>query len=385
MLRKKRKKPTFPSAKVTKIVTPDDIIVGTYKHDYNIVEVRQKIRNSLDYKEQKRINEIEENLDTLRNNNDDNPIEIKWKKREMKNLNTELDHIKSGNVSEQYMNDTESPINAYLELKRYQMDFFSSDQPRTERIDLIEKFTSISQMYFNLILNRESDDGERCPTCNEIMEDDEDDEDFFICPSCENGIMKEVTIMVYRDYDKDGGEEKKNFIKVLNSFQGKGTIKWSEDLYITLDNRFEEDRNIPTRYQIPFEEYSTNRVEDMIVKPGTDITSMHDALSETGNSEYFQDIYVICREYWGWKLPNLTEYESIIMEKYNEWMSVFPSEKGDRKSSLNAHWLLYKILSSIGLEYPEEYFKLIKTESIQKTYNDIYTRCMGKLGWDVQE
>jgi hypothetical protein len=78
---------------------------------------------------------------------------------------------------------------------------------------------------------------------------------------------------------------------------------------------------------------------------------MFEALGETNNSAYYDDINLIMHNYWGWDLPDIGDLEEQIMEDYVNTQQIYNGiPNKDRNASLNIQFRLFVHLKALG--YP---------------------------------
>jgi hypothetical protein len=167
-------------------------------------------------------------------------------------------------------------------------------------------------------------------------------------------IVSEVKYM----NSKDGYEDRENFWKALQRFQGKQNNHIPERLFKELDDYF-VSFGLLTGKQICSLELTKKGT-----RGNTSRGMMFKALSETNNSVFYEDVNLICHLYWGWLLPDISSDEEQIMNDYDITQEVFKKIPKDRRSSLNAQYRLWQHLRIRGYKYPIDDFKIVKTPDI---------------------
>jgi hypothetical protein len=233
-----------------------------------------------------------------------------------------------------------------------------------EQLYLIEKFISIAKYYheINLIYPPKKLICEGCGA--NLQKIFSDDSGCCICPIC--GVEKTVlvqNIIISENKGnnmKEGYEDRENFEKALHRFQGKQVNQPPKKLYSELDEYFMSfNPPLPTGdiiRKLPLQQNGS--------KKGTSRSMIIKALSETGNSVFYDDVNLISHLYWGWALPDLSADEDKIMNDYDITQEIYKKIPKDRKSSLNTQYRLWQHLKIRGYNYPIDVFKIVKTPDI---------------------
>jgi len=298
-------------------------------------------------------------------------IEINNIQIDIKYLETEYEKLINNVEETKYLYLTKNILEQYnlIGPKKKVISFNNTKQSKKEdllhikyRKLLIEKYLDLFQRFhdINIIYNHSLKTV--CQTCSldltkYILEDG-----IVVCPRCNtektllihNSIVSEVKYV----NSKDGYEDRENFWKALQRFQGKQNNHIPERLFKELDEYF-RSFGLPIGLEICKLELTKKGT-----RGNTSRGMMFKALSETNNSVFYEDVNLICHLYWGWLLPDISANEEQIMNDYDMTQEVFKKIPKDRRSSLNAQYRLWQHLRIRGYRYPIEDFKIVKTPDI---------------------
>jgi hypothetical protein len=151
--------------------------------------------------------------------------------------------------------------------------------------------------------------------------------------------------------------ELNNFIKAINHYQGniKPAQYEMEDVRAKLDEYFIAE-GLPTGEQIK----ATRPLNSRGQREGTTVDMMHRAM-KTKKIKCYDCINYVCREYWGWVLPDISHLEDVIISDYNKTQAVRSSltvEERGGKSNIPVRLRLCEHLKKRGWNCDVEDFKL---------------------------
>ena len=208
------------------------------------------------------------------------------------------------------------------------------------------------------------------------------DEDLglIICPKC--GYERENISYnsTYKDIqrvnlsNRNNYDDCENFRKALLRFQGKQNHQPPIKLYEQLDDYFVKIKK-PTSKDILKIPLLEGR------KKGTSREMMFEALSETNNSAYYDDINLILHIYWGWELPDISQLEERIMEDYINTQHIYNAIlQKDRNASLNIQFRLYVHLKAVGYPCTKDDFKIQTSRDSLIFHNEMWKIMCEKTG-----
>lgn len=249
-----------------------------------------------------------------------------------------------------------------------------------QRLKLIDSYLSIAKRYMNInfIRNFKHSQTLHCESCGEVIVNDDES-------ICNCGLYLPVISKLTSFKETNRGsvsfgqvyyEDLKNFTKALHAFQGIQTSKdcsWMKRIFEELDEYFTGIGRQKGEFYRAQERLSSGK------KKGTSFQDLILALDKTGNSEQYNNAHFIAKEYWGWKLLDLSEYEEQIIEDYNKVQRIWDKEK-DRDSSPNVKIRLYLHLRARGIPVLREDFKFPVTSSCINYYNDRLKKIFEECG-----
>ena len=104
-------------------------------------------------------------------------------------------------------------------------------------------------------------------------------------------------------------------------YQGRQSRKIDlTDLIKSLDEYFDS-------YSFPVSEIIKNMEfnYDGLSKGKTSVSKMIKALEELKRPDLYEDVNLICHEYWGWKLPDISDLHEKILDDYRKTQKVYVS------------------------------------------------------------
>lgn len=358
---------------------PPDLVKAVYRDDLNILKIHDAIRCSFGSRlgtvdEQKRkIKEIQKQLKTKHMTF----IEYQCRIDEVNRLEKELDELVSGKQWNEYISSVEPIIQEYIPLAtdtikgivkfKKGAEVIKEDEEQTNRrLQIIDKFLTISSKYIKLDVIRDISFVSKCPNCgnlfDEMLLDSDQGTHICICGYEQVNLAKNSTFKDSSRVNVAGRsqyEDRSTFIRAFERAQGQKIGKIPEKLYEMLDEYFLR-KGIPEGKKI--KEYPTLPNGK---KPKTSVDLLSEALSSTGNAAYYDSIPMIAHVYWGWELPNLSEYREGVISDYDATQKVYEEIK-ERESSLNVQIRLYLHLRA--RDYPCDWsdFKILTSrESLE--------------------
>jgi hypothetical protein len=299
-------------------------------------------------------------------------IQIKMILKRIDELRTEYQTIINQEKKNKYLNLTKELLVMYNQIgfKKKVISFHNKQIKKEDilnsgyRKKIIEMYLDIFKKFYPIYIIYRQNHKPTCPVCQLDLSKyvSEDEETNVICPKCnvEKTILIHTNIVSEVKYmnSKDGYEDRENFWKALQRFQGKQNNHIPERLFKELDEYF-KSFGLPLGKDICNLELSKKGT-----RGNTSRSMMFKALSETNNSVFYEDVNLICHMYWGWLLPDISCDEDQIMNDYDMTQEVFKKIPKDRRSSLNAQYRLWQHLRIRGYRYPIDDFKIVKTPDI---------------------
>lgn len=348
-------------------------ISATYFDDYNINYIDDLIRRKL--------NQELVNIESLRNQY--RALEINSCNRQtyiarcktieaMDKLKQEIDDLESGQKLNSYNDSAKTLLAKY---RQYQglvktTVFDLNDQPDhsnlnddfRDRLYIIEMFLNIAKNYLDLdIIRLTNYPTDCCINCGTSLVNITSLENGIICcPNCE---LEHDTIITTKS--KDGkrtnintscdDESIENFLRAFMRYQGLQTVQPPNILYEELDKYFVKIGR-PTGKQV-----KQMPLNDRGRRGQTNHEMLWKALSDIGYSQYYEDINLIGKIYWGWELPDVMTLKETIIDDYHKTQKVFyliPFEDRQRTSALGTAYRLYRHLQMRGHTCYSSEFKI---------------------------
>lgn len=303
----------------------------------------------------------------------------------IKHINAEIEQIRSSKNKSNYLAeitpliDEFKRISANVDRNTFGETDIQDDSETTTRYIL--SIISVAQKYTKLCFNIELPSKCRCIECNFDFTDVIPESDGIIrCPECrvENEANRcpgkctsiSKTVSSHGDYS-----ERENFHKFIKRLQGKHSLSIGTNIKDKLDRHFIKEK-IPVGSvikQMPHDKKG--------FKAGTSLGIMLKALKSCELPEYYDDVYLICQEYWGWELADLSSDEDEIMYIYDITQVAYSKiEDKTRSSSISIPFRAFKILEL--LEYPYEVtdFKIPKDEKSREETDKYWKICCQTCG-----
>lgn len=250
-------------------------------------------------------------------------------------------------LNPEYRKEVSSIIERFNEIKRKSRSFNSLKTPNEKLLlfPVIKEFLNVTKKYVNIDIVY---DPCVCPEC--------------LCLMCD--CKKAVKIKTKNEY-----EDEENFIRSLMKYQGKQSKKIDfGKLKILLDNSF-------TKYGFPIGEKIRNGECGNFVPS---VMRMNDTLQKIEMSGLYEDVNLICHEYWGFPLPNIEEHMERLIEDYRKTQKVYLELEKMRKSCLNLQYRIFKHLQLLNLNIRQEDFRIPGTPDILKYHDHLWKQmCEG--------
>lgn len=362
-----------------------------FKGDFDITQAHRFVLDKLEEKKkskkiEKKIGQLEESLkrkgQTL--------VDKKFTQSKIKKLEKKKERLST--IVEDYLREVSHLIEEYkkigsidkvLSFSNEKKESKETPGQRKHRERIITSYLELTRKYYQINAVLEGEEVV-CPGCEKEFPKETADE--FTSTACENcGLERKrlakvpVTSENIKDnINRNNYEERKNFIKAMERFQGKQVIKNTSNLFRDLDDHF-------TSYGLPpGEEIQKLPLDKRGKKPRTNKRIMFEALGEKGYAHYYKNVNLICHLYWGWSLPDLTDIEERLLQDYDTFQRAYEKVKTTRKFGLNNDYMLLILLLKQGYKCSKEDFKIVKTEEIFEEYEETRRKIYQELGWRFQ-
>lgn len=372
---------------------------SSYREDFDILETHKTILKSLENKKlnkgkiEAKITELNKALlirQTI--------VDRKDRLRKLEKQKKKLEELSS--CTSKYLQEVSPILEEYKKIGPISKVIeFSSKERKTEKVETEEErdirlnqdelrqkyiclYLEKSRKYFDLNIVWQSPEI-CCPGCG--LESSKQVADEFSSLAC-SGCGVETRRLAKVPCSTEGGknnlsrnnyEDKENFIKAMERYQGKQVIKNTKNLFNDLDEYF-------TSYGMKTGEHIQRSIplDERGRKRGTSKDLMFKALSERGYSNYYKNINLICHLYWGWTLPDISHLEDGLLDDYDSFQRVYEKHKIGRRSCLSTDYMLLILLIRKGYKCTSDDFKIVKTAEIFEEYEEIRNRVYSELKWD---
>lgn len=379
-------------------------ISGTYNEDYNILYVDEIIRKKLRQEKFNYVTGLQLKYKNL--------IELSKKPQtyvmrektleSIKKLEEDINQIESG----EKLNIYDSKVkNILVEYRKFNgrvktVIFDMNDEEKYEEMDddlryrahLIENFLEIASEYIQIDITKiNNKPADICNGCGMSLAKVATNEAGTIrCPNLD--CQTEHNVIILAKLAKDGSrintnnstddESIDNFLRAFTRYQGLQPEQPDNSLYKELDAYF-------ARYdRPPGHEIRKLSLNSRGRRGDTDHKMLLDALSQTGRSEYYEDVNLIGHLYWGWTLPKVMHLRERIIDKYNKTQKVFyqiPPDQRERTSSLGTQYRLWRHLQLEGHECYMDEFKIAENSESLRTHNKLWKlMCDGTNDPDIR-
>lgn len=345
---------------------PHEIIIVYENDNIDILRIHDNIRERFCY-QFTNIKKYEAIRDNLKLKLDECMVDIDRKNLEFK-ISCRNEFIQ-GIKTHRSWNEYKSQSKKLLE------DFLKN---RGDRERIIEKYLLVASKYIKLNVKKITTN-DACPECgnSDINEYEIKSNGFMECLKCslnrriitQNASLNEP---VETKKKKDSYKDIDNFIRRMNTFEGKYNESLPEKLFTQLEEYF--DKKLP----ITCEEIRKLPLEEK--KKYTSTRLLEEGLKNTENSNYYKNSEILANRIWGWPFVVLTdEQKEKILSDYAATQKVFFEMNNNKKgSSLNVNLRLYWHLRMIDFPCSIEDFKVpTSNESSAKNTNKFKRMCEG--------
>lgn len=338
-------------SEIKQITIPSEIS-GTYITDYNIINVHDII---IAVFEQKRLNipVLQQNIVALESEFNDFMTVVE-RQTYIKNIDAIRNSINGISVDREcYLKDAIPLLEKYRKFTPLvsSLNFKSSKTIDIERIDLIDKYLDIAGKYHPVNVVRTISQGIVC-YCGIPYSKLTITNGNYYCNICtfELAVADEIDDNLIVG---TASKSRDNFIKAIQQYQGKITLKCFDRVKENLDRYF-KSVNVPTSEKAALLPYDKKEPRQ---KENTSVDIMITGLRSTQQTEYYPYLNYLLINYWNWKDDNISHLESKILEEYDNFQRWYQTVK-KRKASINVYYLLYRLLERLEHPVKSKYFKM---------------------------
>lgn len=384
---------SYPESK--DVILPG-IVIGSYRTDLNIIKIHEAIRDIFSYYRYNYLNLKDEirNLLALAEvlSKQTTPLEAIARRRQAENIEKLINKY-SEKAWYDYIDASKDLLDKYLTITSYgkSKSFVfgceatpmekESDEKINLRLDIIENYKRIVEnlIEINIVFIPQPRLG--CFECGQKIDEMEVNEEQG-CYYCGCGSLFDQvysTEAPYQDPDRievssrSAYEDKTNFIRRLNAYQGIQERDIPQELLDILDTYFQENCGIAPAEsirQLEPDEYGHRGKE-------TSVRLLEDGLRKTNNTQYYKDMDLIVHRLWGWKLPDISHLVPIILDDYSRTQEIYRQIKPNG-SSINVNLRLYWHLRAAGYNCRLEDFKIPSSSDSLKNQSELFKKMCEK-------
>ena len=374
-----------------------DIIQGSYKYDYNILDIHNLLIRKFQVQKDRKLYKLEKKLvkQQKKIKGRQNVIDRKISRKKISILENEIENVENDQDFKEYITASKPIVEQYRKIgplskivsfvkdsKNVAEETVENKEQQMNRYSIIFDYLEVARKYININIYREVV-ASTCSGCGLAWSDE-------TCQTYDQGIV--VCNCGYERYSvfispfckdmtrvnttRNNYDDKENFRKVVNRFQGKEANPPGLELYDRLDDYF---RRIGFPTSDIIKEYPLNKEGR---KKGTNKSLIYEALKEINYTDQYDHVNLICHIYWGWKLHDLSHLEDQIMADYETSQNMVVNLTKDRKSSLNSQFRLYKHLKRLDYDCKEDDFKIPTTPDIREYHEIVWDKLCKLLDWE---
>lgn len=351
--------------------------VGYYDENTNIVEVHkyvieyfQNITKDIPSIIQK-INKFQERLSTEKLQ----MIDRNFIQSQIEKLEKQKAALTNEDKYKEYLERSLPVLEEFSSLQEDEGPYFKFGEERKfspNKLSLIRAFIQIASDYAPLNLTlRPGNRAGLCPYCRQPLSDDEDDK--IICYDCDLYQDKLTHDAEFSDLSRINGANN-------NNYMNRETFDKCKKCY-----QGQQSAEFPSELKKKFNEYCRFNHKNML---SLTYETTRPIFKEIGFPGFYEDInlFLFMHEEIRRPLPNITEYEPLIDQDYDQFYQKFIEIKGDeRDSGLNAWYLLYILLRRRGISCNKSDFKMPETQTIRIANDNMARKVFHALGWEFQD
>jgi ribosomal protein L37E len=351
--------------------TPQGQIVGTYRHDYDILGADQIVTAYLALEQSgqgPKTTRLQAEMATLEQQYHQAPTTARARElqRKLEQRRQSLAVWTSGRKIAEYRQAVDSYLNEYrlmgLHVRQLRPGVLEESQP--DRIRVIARYLATANAYYDIQVRRADKQLRGCFRCGQEPGHAEQ----AYCESC--GLER---LLLVSGSDKKEArpapEIKGNVVKAWQRYQGLQNDTISAELLEALDQYF-IGKGLPDGATVRSMPLGPRRY-----RGNTNHKLLYTALEETNFRDYYEDAELIGHLYWGWELPDVNHLEQAFFEIYQTIEAAYLSipYKG-RKSDLGTQITIFRILHMLGHDCRKSEFKVPKMDKCWESSEDLWQK-----------
>jgi len=390
--REKRRRPSYVNNLVSKsnnVIKTGDLIYECLE-DCNVHEIHSRVlheirsRKSSVLELQTRKSALESKIKSART-----LIDHKFMAKQISDLQHRIDDLNNEDTERRYLKSVAPLLREYRRYSRIPKVVSFGKQTVVDNYSpkciIITKIINLAEEFVDIKILKPVVFKEKCHICNHELDDPDTFTGTKTCNNCgyvysiitRSGDSVNIDGFDFIIDSGDGGyEDRENFEKAIDRFQGKQPDILPSDINDSLDGYF-LSIGLQTGKYIK----ENRKLNSSGRREGTSRTMIHNALKSLELSSYYPDINLIGKKYWGWELIDLSRYKERLMLDYDKSQAVYISIPKERTSSLNTDYRLMKHLQLLNVPCNHDDFKNIKTRKILIEYERLWRIICNKCGW----
>ena len=207
-----------------------------------------------------------------------------------------------------------------------------------------------------------------------------------ICESCGNvHDMTNDNLISYKDIERINigsrysYDRKTHFKECIKKYQGKQNCTIPKEVFENIIIQLKKYNLIPDNYDVDDNQkvyHKINREHILMI------------LKDQGYSKFYEDITYIYHKITKKPIPDVTEYESILLQDFDKLLEVYDNnykDKNDpRKNFINNNYVLYQLLRRHNYPCEKENFSFLKTNDRKSYHDQICGNLFQMLNWNFR-
>ena len=318
---------------------------------------------------------------------------IKGIKDKISNLSDKIYNLDSETNFNFYIIETYEIIENYKKIleKPNKISFFGKSVKDNSKEEIVKTYLDIASKYYDIENIKKLDKPKNivvstfkntCNNCN-YKEEMDIEEEKYICKNC--GFQKDIlgNMTSYKDINRVNITYKFTYERIvhfkdcINQYQGKQNSTIDENVFKDLEKQFEIHGLLVGDENTPRTERFKNITKEHIMM----------FLKETNNSNNYEHVFLIYNIITGKKNDNISHLEKVLLEDFETLSELYDrkfkkEKKINRKSFINAQYVLYHLLRKHKYPCKKEDFNILKTLDRKSFHDEILSELFQELSWN---
>jgi len=262
-----------------------------------------------------------------------------------------------------YFLDILGPILETWKAEKNRPIYFGTSTTRSEIVKIVRSYVENASRFLDLqMLYRKSTKEGACVCGKQYTQEGE----YLVCESCKSYHRSFVNIASYSKKspmnvaNQNNYDNSESFIPALEKYQGRENVVFPDILL----ERF-------------YEYCGENGIDIAKIGPN----QCRDIFKVLGYSEYYGNVLKFLHQINDYPLPDISEYENVILQDYYTFRSKYEELKDEGSSSLNSQYVLQILLNRRKIPYRQEDLKVPRTLDIRRKNDSIASAVFRALSW----